>query len=291
MSIVATGSKVSRQNAWIILIMCVAFGLYFAYDGYISQDYQRRHVEWEIQASDFNDPVVFATNLKLGTTPAAAHLLSKFSESGQALIRNMNPAAVADSQEFAQQLAAELNSLMDRDNLFKDSPIPQDQLSDETKALLSRGTLPVEDIVVLNHMILIDGFPDEIKPSTWRDGKANANLKFNRYWGPVACGLVALYFLITIVRIPSYRIEADVTGLKFNSGLEVPYTAIKQIDNRQFDKKGRFTIAYDDKGTSKPLTLSRAQYDNLQAILDEIIKQTGAAPPSEDSATPDNNQA
>ncbi|MBN1437328.1 MAG: hypothetical protein JW936_09645 [Sedimentisphaerales bacterium] len=295
MSIVATGSKVSRQNAWIILIMCVAFGLYFAYDGYMSEDYQRRHVEWPVKPGDFNDPVAFAVDLRLGTTPEAQHLFSQLSEPSQSLLLSMNPAAARGSEEFAQQLADELNMLMNRDNLFRDSPIPQDQLSDETKELMSRGTMPVEDIIILNHMILIDSFPNHIKPSTWHDGQATANLKFNRYYGPAVCALVALYFLAVIVRIPSYRIEADETGLKFHSGLKVPYSAIQQIDNRLFEKKGRFTITYDDKGAGKTLTLSRTQYDNLGVILAEIIKQTGAAPSSEpaaeDTATPDDSQA
>lgn len=284
MSIVATGSKVSRQNALIILIMCVAFGGYFAYDGHISEDYQRRHVEWNVQADDFNNPVEFAYFIRLGD-PVGTHILNKMSASGQALIAN----AAANSPEFAQQLAAEMNALLDRTDLFNGCPLFE--FSPETIALQNMEKKQKEDIAVLNHMMLIDAFPNHIKHSTWRDGRATANLQLNRYYGPAVCAIAAVYFLISFIRIPSYRIEADATGLKVNAEAQIPYTAIKQIDNRDFEKKGKFTITYDDQGGNKSLVLSRAQYDNLKAILDEIIKQTGAAPAEEDSDTADNAEA
>ena len=123
MSIIATGSKVSRQNAWIIFIMCAAFGLYFAYDGHISQDWQRRNVTWEIESNDFTNPIEFASRLQLGASPAGAntvagYLFGKFSASGQAVIRGVNSATAAESAEIAQQLANELNATMNHTELI-----------------------------------------------------------------------------------------------------------------------------------------------------------------------------
>lgn len=55
---------------------------------------------------------------------------------------------------------------------------------------------------------------------------------------------------------------------------EVPYDKIEQIDKTNFDSKGYFVITYkNEQGSEQTLRFSDRTYDNLPAVLDEIVKK------------------
>jgi len=179
MTVVAPASKVSRQNAWIITIMCVALALWFLYDGWISQSFQDKHLVNKDKVS-----------------------LKKFKE------QSRQPDFQPDLQDFQ---------------------------------------------------------PD-------------VQLKFHRYWGPPICGALAVFFLIAALRARSRKVLCDDTGLTLANGQTIPYSKIKQIDKSFFEKEGHFTITCAQDVPVGKVKLSSRKYDNLAALLSEIISRTGAAP-------------
>jgi len=121
----------------------------------------------------------------------------------------------------------------------------------------------------------------ETDPET---GETTFNLKFNRVYGPIVCGLAAGYFLIGALTLRRKRLVAEGEGLRFSGGQFIPYGAMKAINRTPLQKKGYFTIDYEEEGQRKTLKLTERVYDNLGLLLDEIVKQTGAKPqePSSD---------
>ena len=109
------------------------------------------------------------------------------------------------------------------------------------------------------------------------NGKPTPNLYFNQY-APVPLAVVAIFALVAAAKVPSRRITADDKGLTLSDGREIPYSSIKKIDKREFDKGGHFIIEYSENETAQQLKLSDRKYDNLGLLLDEIVRQTGAAP-------------
>lgn len=45
MAVVATGSRRNRQNNYIIVVMCIVFGLWFGYDGWMNKEYQQKETD------------------------------------------------------------------------------------------------------------------------------------------------------------------------------------------------------------------------------------------------------
>jgi hypothetical protein len=115
------------------------------------------------------------------------------------------------------------------------------------------------------------------------DGKPTFNLYINQY-AIIPLAAIAVYFALAAKRLQSKRIEADDAALSFSHGLKIPYNNIKQIDRRFFEKEGHFTLEYEAEGSIKRIKLKDRMYDGLGLLLDEIVRQTGAAPAERDTA-------
>jgi hypothetical protein len=127
--------------------------------------------------------------------------------------------------------------------------------------------------------LLNDGYLDkEFQQEHTKDGKPDGTLQFNRIYAPVACAIAVVYFLISAARLKSQKITADESGLHLPGKKVLAYNSINKIDQRFFDKEGHFTIEYQDGGADKQLKLSDRNYDNLGMLLDEVVRQSGAAP-------------
>ena len=114
------------------------------------------------------------------------------------------------------------------------------------------------------------------------DGQPTYDLYINQY-AIIPLAAIAAFFAISGLRIKSRKITADEAGLECADGLKIAYASIKQIDKRFFEKEGHFTLEYDLGSESKKLKLTDRSYDNLGLLLDEIVRQTGAAPAEKDS--------
>ncbi|MHC4771132.1 MAG: hypothetical protein ACYS8O_04945 [Planctomycetota bacterium] len=117
-----------------------------------------------------------------------------------------------------------------------------------------------------------DGYknPDFIKKHTV-DGVADSTLNFNRKAPPFMIGagiLLGIYFVV----IKGKKIIADENELIAGS-TTVSYDSIEKINKTHFDKKGFFIVSYSQGGQNKELKLSDRTYDNLGAVLDQIVSK------------------
>jgi len=115
------------------------------------------------------------------------------------------------------------------------------------------------------------------------DNKPTISLYINQY-AIIPLAVIAVYFALAAKRLNAKRIEADDTALSFSHGLKIPYNSIQQIDKRFFEKEGHFTLEYEVGSEAKKLKLTDRTYDKLGLLLDEIVRQTGAAPAERDSS-------
>ncbi|MBN1765501.1 MAG: hypothetical protein JW860_09615 [Sedimentisphaerales bacterium] len=112
------------------------------------------------------------------------------------------------------------------------------------------------------------------------DGKPSPNLLFNQY-AIIPLGAIALWAIISLIGHSRKKIVADDKKLILSGNYEIPYSALKKINKTEFKKSGYIIIEYEENSEIKTLKLSDRTYDNLGSLLDEIIRQTGAAPPEE----------
>jgi len=107
------------------------------------------------------------------------------------------------------------------------------------------------------------------------------NLIFNRY-APIPLVLYALYSCFAVARVRFKKIVLDEKGLCLENKKPIPIDHISYIDNRHFEKSGAFIVGYNHDDRTKKIKLTDRKYDNLNELLDELIKQTGAAPADPD---------
>lgn len=99
----------------------------------------------------------------------------------------------------------------------------------------------------------------------------DSSLVFNRQSPPffLAGGLlVAGYYFL----IKDRKVIAGEKSLVM-PGAEIQYDSIEKINKTFFDKKGFFILTYKDGEKEVDLKLSDRSYDNMPAILDELVKQ------------------
>ncbi len=102
------------------------------------------------------------------------------------------------------------------------------------------------------------------------DGVPSSTMVFNQKSPPIFLG-GALFFAITLFVIKDKRIVADENELVISDNFKIPYDSIQAIDKTHFEKKGCFTIIYNDQNDSElQYKLSNRKYDNLSAVLEHI---------------------
>jgi hypothetical protein len=112
------------------------------------------------------------------------------------------------------------------------------------------------------------GFYD--KHVTDNNGVPDGTMNFNRKSPPffLAAAIIAAAYLAAI---KSSKVVADGQSLK-TCRQNIDYDSIESIDKTHFESKGFFVITYKDKqGREARLKLSDRNFDNLSAILDELI--------------------
>ncbi len=119
-----------------------------------------------------------------------------------------------------------------------------------------------------------DGYlNDKFIEKNTEDGQPNDTLKFNMY-APFVLVPLAGYFVIRYLQIKDKKLITDENGLKLSDNRHIAYDSIEKIDKTYFDAKGYFNITYkDSNGAKQDLKLSDGQYDNLGAVLDELVSK------------------
>ena len=103
------------------------------------------------------------------------------------------------------------------------------------------------------------------------DGTPDSTLVFNQKSPPFFVGaavLIGAYLLI----IRKKKIIADENELVLCNGKKISYSSIQKIDKTHFEKKGFFIITYkDESGKEINRKISGRKYDNIKAVLDEVV--------------------
>ena len=118
-----------------------------------------------------------------------------------------------------------------------------------------------------------DGYFNQqwIQRHTSHDARQHPYLIFNRNAPPYFIGAVVLLSVYFFV-FRKKKIIADEKELIISGRKRIPYDSIQKIDKTHFDSKGFFLITYKDQdGREISYKLSNRAYDNLPAILDQLI--------------------
>lgn len=106
-----------------------------------------------------------------------------------------------------------------------------------------------------------------------KDGKADATMVFNRTV-PVGLAVLAALMAGRLQMLQKGGIVAEENELCIGGKKKIPYQSIQSIDKTHFDSKGYFIITYNDSGAKEVnLKLSDGKYDNLAAVLEEVVKK------------------
>lgn len=117
-----------------------------------------------------------------------------------------------------------------------------------------------------------DGYINEkfIEKHTSIEGVADSTLVFNKK-APYVCipGAIVLALWLSIAKKKKVVAEAD--GIVIN-GKKITYQSVEKIDKTYFDSKNYFDITYkDENGKEAEQRFDGRGYDNLAAILDELV--------------------
>ena len=103
------------------------------------------------------------------------------------------------------------------------------------------------------------------------DGKPTSTMNFNRKSPPFFIGAAALLSLY-LFAVRNKKIIADESELIISDKERISYDSMQKIDKTHFGSKGFFLITYKSKdGRQVGRKLSDRTYDNLAAILDELV--------------------
>lgn len=118
-----------------------------------------------------------------------------------------------------------------------------------------------------------DGFFNDewIEKHTDADGDPEVYLVFNRKAPPFFAG-AAVLFGVYLFLVRDKKVIADENELIISDKEKISYDAVEKIDKTHFAKKGFFVITYKrEDGGEASRKLSDRTYDNLAAILDELV--------------------
>ncbi len=106
---------------------------------------------------------------------------------------------------------------------------------------------------------------------TTNEGKPNSTLVFNQK-APFFCLGGAVIFAIWLGAVKNRKVVAQSDGIIIDGKEKITYQAIEKIDKTYFESKDYFVITYKDEADKEvKRRLSGRDYDNLGAILDELV--------------------
>lgn len=118
-----------------------------------------------------------------------------------------------------------------------------------------------------------DGYFNEkwIEEHTDADGNPQTYLVVNRKAPPYLIGATVLLGAY-LFAIRNKKLIADESELIVGAKEKISYDSIQKIDKTHFGSKGYFIITYKNKdGGEINRKISNRKYDNLSAVLDELV--------------------
>jgi hypothetical protein len=112
-----------------------------------------------------------------------------------------------------------------------------------------------------------------IEKHTNVEGVPDATLAFNQK-APFLCIPGAIVLAIWLSVAKKKKITAEEDGIIMSGGKKIAYQSIEKIDKTYFDAKDYFVITYkDENGKEAEQRFDGRGYDNLAAILDELVSR------------------
>jgi hypothetical protein len=106
---------------------------------------------------------------------------------------------------------------------------------------------------------------------TTAEGKADSTLVFNRK-APIFCFAGAIGLAVWFMAVKNRKITADSDGIVIDGKEKLTYQSIVKIDKTYFESKDYFVVTYkDESGSEAERRFSGRDYDNLEAILNELV--------------------
>lgn len=112
------------------------------------------------------------------------------------------------------------------------------------------------------------------------EGKPDGTLAFNQK-APFFLLPGAVVLAIWIHLVKGRKIAAEADGIIINGKEKITYESIEKIDKTYFETKDYFDVTYkNESGGETERRLDGRAYDNLAAILDELVAKISQEPSS-----------
>jgi hypothetical protein len=136
-------------------------------------------------------------------------------------------------------------------------------------------------LLVFGIYCMYDGyFNDKFQRKHTIDGKPDGTLKFNQKV-PFVLLPGAAILVIWMQLVKNRKITAESEGININGKETITYDSIEKIDKTYFETKEYFDITYkNESGSESKRRLDGRDYDNLAAILNELVAKISEEPES-----------
>lgn len=305
-----TGER--RTRVLIFLVMCTAFTLWFAYDGFIG--YPGKNLEWARQAlpqqpsSLHADPRVNSANLAelarqsktlerseleklLG--PPAVEQTRELRYLGPDLavtvrVENGKIAGVA-ADEVKGEPPANANFRVRRERLERLQPgapesLVRDELGEPTSVQEPRlwfvGPAAYASVEVSETGRIL-GEPTVRKNSE----PSESDILVQKVIAAVLA-VVTVFVLISFIRVLTLKVSLDDEGLVFR-GKRIRYDEMTALRTENYSSKGWVDLEYTRDGRSRRQRLDSYHIDRFQEILDALCDRKGFSLPAAPAAAED----
>ena len=104
-----------------------------------------------------------------------------------------------------------------------------------------------------------------------KDGQPDETMIFNQII-PIVLAAAAVGLAARLRAVKDKKLLADENELLISGREKISYDSIQKIDKTHFESKGFFIITYKDNDKREvKRKLSNRTYDNLAAVLDELV--------------------
>jgi hypothetical protein len=104
-----------------------------------------------------------------------------------------------------------------------------------------------------------------------KDGRPDETMIFNQIT-PIVLAAAAIGLAARLRALKDKKLLVDENGLIISDKEKIAYDSIQKIDKTHFGSKGFFIITYRDNNEREVnRKLNDRTYDNLQAVLDELV--------------------
>jgi hypothetical protein len=306
----STGER--RTRVLIFLVMCVAFTLWFGYDGLIG--YPKKNLEWARQAlperlPDLRaNPRINDANLGELERMAAGRKDQASHEVTRQQVENLLGPPVFEQKKELRYVGPDLavTVRLDEGKVFE---VVQEELKPDQQPRNPNYRVRSERVARLRPGTPEKAVTEELgEPTTTQEKKlwfvgpaayAAVEIKDGKLIGePVirkntepsegdifiqkaiaaTIAVISVFVAINFMRVLRLRAELDDDGLRFNAR-QIRWDDMTGLKTDDYAAKGWVDLLYSDAGSNRTLRLDSYHLDRFQEIVDAICERKGFAAP------------